>query len=346
VNSTQVERNSAIEIARIATAYAQSRILHSAVELNLFSELAQVPMSCAELCAKLGLNEALTAGLLRALEAVGLLDARDGRYVTSDLARQILLPGGPVNLVDYIKVTSTRHFALWSNLTGELTSPERSVNGRMAFETAYADPVMAARFLAHMDSARGLIMRSVVQSIDWTTFQTFADIGGARGELAARISLACPHLRGTVFELPPVQPLFAEHMVRRGTTETVRFSPGDFFIDDLPRADVLILGHVLHDWAPDAQILLLEKVYNAVNDGGLVLIYDQMIDPDRPDVYTMIASMNVSLVTGSGSEYTLTECQERVMKAGFAVERCAPVESIGNDLIVIGRKAVAKPPAA
>ena len=81
--------------------------------------------------------------------------------------------------------------------------------------------------------------------------QIFADIGTAQGDLAVQIALANDHLTGIGFDLPEVAPVFEDFIEQQGVADRLRFVGGDFFADELPKADVVLMGHRIHDWGLD-----------------------------------------------------------------------------------------------
>src|SRR5690606_22211989 len=125
-------------------------------------------------------------------------------------------------------------------------------------------------------------------------YATFADIGCAQGGVPAEVAGAHEHLRGIGFDLPPVRPVFEEFLAARGLSERVRFHPGNFFEDPLPSADVLVMGHILHDWNLDEKKMLLAKALEALPDGGSLLVYEALIDDDRcANTFGLLMSLNM-----------------------------------------------------
>ncbi len=88
----------------------------------------------------------------------------------------------------------------------------------------------------------------IARAFQWMDYHTFVDVGTGQGDLAAQIALANPHLRGIGFDLPKVAPVFKEYVKTFGVADRVTFLPGDFLTQDLPNADVVLMGHILHDW--------------------------------------------------------------------------------------------------
>jgi O-methyltransferase domain len=110
-----------------------------------------------------------------------------------------------------------------------------------------------------------------------------------------------PHLHGVGFDLPQVRPVFEKFVADHGLGPRVSFSGGDFFADPLPPAEVYILGHILHDWGMDAKRALLQRTYDALPDGGAVIVYETLIDDERrANVAGLLMSSNMLVLTDAG----------------------------------------------
>jgi N,N-dimethyltransferase/O-methyltransferase len=189
-----------------------------------------------------------------------------------------------------------------------------------------------------MDAHNGFTADELAREIDWSRYASFADIGGARGNVAARIALAHPHLTGEVFDLPGLAPLADELLKDLGVADRVRFTGGDFFTDLMPAVDVLILGHVLADWPTEARLDLLDRAYAALSPGGTIVIYDAMIDPGGEQLDTLLQRINSAIIRDDNSQYSVAECQDWLAAAGFRTERAIRTDTITRDHFVIAVK--------
>jgi SAM-dependent methyltransferase len=144
------------------------------------------------------------------------------------------------------------------------------------------------------------------------------------------------HLTGGGFDLPQVEPAFASYVRGQGLTERLRFYPGDFFADPLPTADVLVMGRILHNWDLPSKKMLLRKAWQALTPGGVIIVYDPLIDDGRLQPHGLLSSLNMLIETAGGFEYTASECSEWMREAGFFAIRS---ESLGDlHTAVIGTK--------
>ncbi|GLW74460.1 O-methyltransferase [Kitasatospora phosalacinea] len=328
-------------LAQLNTAYTQAKVLHSAVELGLFEALASGPATADALCQRLGLHPRLAPDFLGALVGLDLLEYRDGQYHNARPAQVLLVPGGPLSLNGSIRQHGKVHYGLWADLTDALRDG-RAKSGPQtpagAVTTEQTDLDAARRFMAHMDSFNSIVAPELAQKVDWSKYRTFVDVGGARGNLSGLLVKAHPHLSGTVFDVPGLRPLFDEHMETLGTTGKVGFQGGDFFSDPLPEADVVIFGHVLHDWPEEARKKLIERAFPAVRPGGALLVYDAMIEDGGFDAHAHLQSLICSLMRDGGSEYTEGAAREWAEKAGFRAQDVLRLNTVTNDRLLIAVK--------
>ncbi|MGW3186082.1 methyltransferase [Kitasatospora sp. NPDC001119] len=300
-----------------ASGFWRARTLFAGVELGLFTYLEKGPASESDIVRELGLHHAGARDFLDALAAVGLLRREAAGYVNSDAASRYLDFGKDSYVGGFLAFMSHALYPAWGRLTELLRTGDRQ-EGVDSFGEWYRDLDQVRGFMAAMDSVSAAVTAELTRRLDWDKYQTFTDLGGARGNLTANLAKSHSQLRGTCFDMPAVQPLFEEHIAGFGLGDRVKFQGGDFLTDPLPAADVLIFGHVLHDWDETTRRQLVKRAYEAVNPGGALVIYDELLDDDRngPE-RSLLMSLNMRLVRTGGSEYTVTECRTWLTEAGF-----------------------------
>ncbi|MFI0976924.1 methyltransferase [Streptomyces sp. NPDC021093] len=349
-------------IIDVAVAFWKSKALLSAVELGIFSELAHTPSTCAELCERLGIAGRGAADLLDALVSLGLLLRDDGVYRNAPVADLHLDPRKPATDISGYLSFLNAGFGCWAGMTEALRSGGRIdfsaalsasvsedhggagdpklVGARAADDTfgeAYAAPDQVSGFLRAMTGYSMGANQAVGEKFDWSSARTVADVGCAEGSLLAQVLSRHPHLEGIGFDLPVVGGGFDAHLKQVGLTDRARFAGGDFFADPLPTADVLVMGHVLHDWDLDTKKMLIAKAYEALPPGGRLLIYESLIDDDRRERTTgLLISLNVSTVSVGGRGYTGAECGEWMRATGFTEVKVSHLD--GPEHLVVGVK--------
>jgi hypothetical protein len=178
---------------------------------------------------------------------------------------------------------------------------------------------------------------AIAAKFPWAKYKTVADMGPAQGDLLAQIALKNPHLACVGFDLPEVGPVFEEYMEENGLQERVRFQGGSFFTDAMPKADVITMGHVLHDWNLEEKRLLIAKAYQALPEGGALIVFEALIDDDRrKNVFGLLMSLNMLIETPGGFDYSGSDCLGWMKEAGFRETR---VEHLaGPDSMAVGIK--------
>jgi len=167
--------------------------------------------------------------------------------------------------------------------------------------------------------------------------QSCADIGTAQGDLVFQIAHANAHVRGIGCDLPEVGPIFGDYIEAGGVGDRVRFAGGDFFRDELPQAEVLLFGHMLHDGDLETKKMLLAKAFAALPTGGAVVIYDAIIDDERREnAFGLLMSLNMLVETPGGFDYIGADCIGWLEEAGC--RGCRVEHLVGPDSVVVGMK--------
>jgi hypothetical protein len=144
-------------------------------------------------------------------------------------------------------------------------------------------------------------------------------------------------MAGIGFDLPEVSPVFEEFMEENGVQDRVRFQAGNFFTEAIPRADVITLGHILHDWDLEQKRMLLAKAYDALPQGGALIVFEALIDDDRREnAFGLLMSLNMLIETPGGFDYSGSDCMGWMRDAGFRETRVEHL--LGPDSMAIGVK--------
>ncbi|MFE2108315.1 methyltransferase [Kitasatospora sp. NPDC059463] len=325
-------------ILRLIMAFYGSRAVISAVELDLFTVLADGPLTGPDLCRSVDLHPRAAADFLDALVALGLLEREQETYRNSPEAARFLDRRKPGYVGGYARLADANLLPLWSRLTEALRTGEPQVPTDTGFFDRYSDKEAARGFLGAMDAVNSGVALRLAEAFDWSRHSSFTDLGGARGNLAATLLREHPHLDAVCFDLPEMEPFFDEHLDAlgaRGTPARVRFRAGDFFSTPLPESEVFVVGHILHFLGLEQRLELLARIRRALRPGGAVLVYDRMIDDDRRGpALSLLGSLNMLLTSTGGREYTPAECRQWLLDAGF--ESLRTVALGGPDTLVVG----------
>lgn len=328
-------------ILQIGLGFWPSKVLLSAVEMGLFTELAHRPENLETLRGRLGLHPRAAHDFLDTLVALGFLERRDGVYSNTPATDLFLDQRKSSYIGGVLEMANHRLYPFWAHLTEALRTGKPQNEARTGdtpiFETLYADPARLRQFLAAMSGISRGTAQAIAAKFPFDKYATFVDVGTAQGDTAAQISLAHPHLRGFGFDLPEVGPIFEDYVEGLGLSGRLQFVPGSFFDAPLPKADVIVMGHILHDWDLETKRMLIAKAHAALPDGGAFIVFEAIIDDDRSkNAFGLMMSLNMLIETPGGFDYTGADCQGWMRDAGFRETRVEHL--LGPDSMVIGIK--------
>ena len=328
-------------IMQVGLGFWASKTLLSAVELDLFTELSKKPETLQALSERLGLHPRSAHDFLDALVALGFLERSNGIYSNTPSADFFLDRNKPSYIGGVLEMANFRLYPFWSNLTTALRTGELQNEAKggspSPFKALYADPERLKQFLKAMTAISNGANRAIAARFPWKNYKTAADIGTAQGDLIVQVALANPNLAGIAFDLAEVRPVCEAYVAANGLSSRVMFQTGSFFEQPLPTADVLMMGHILHDWNLEEKKLLIRKAFEALPSGGALIVYESIIDDDRSkNVFGLLMSLNMLIETPGGFDYTGADCMGWMKEAGFKETRTEHL--VGPDSMVVGIK--------
>jgi hypothetical protein len=308
-------------IMQIGMGFWSAKTLLVAVELGLFTLLDSSPLDAQTLAGRLGIHPRSARDFFDALVALGLLERHNEQYSNTPETERFLVRGKLEYIGGFLEMANARLYPFWGSLTQGLQTGQpqnEAKNGENFFTALYADADRLETFLKSMTGLSIEAAKAIAAKFPWSEYQTFIDIGTAQGGLPIQVALAHPHLSGGGFDLPVVRPVFEEYVSSNNLSQRLQFFAGNFFSDSLPVADVLVMGHILHDWNLDEKLMLLTKAYEALPSGGALIVYDAMIDDNRcKNTFGLLMSLNMLIETPGGFDYTGADCIEWMRSVGF-----------------------------
>ncbi len=288
----------------------------------------------------MGLHARSATDFFDSLVALGMLEREGGRYANTPATDLFLDRAKPSYVGGMLEMANARLYGFWGSLTEGLRTGTPQNEGKQGgdfFEALYADPARLAQFARAMSAISVGAGQAIAAKFPWSDHKSVVDIGCAEGAVPVQIAMAHDHITGGGFDLPPLEPIFDAHVAGFGLDERLNFTGGDFFADPLPQADVLVMGHILHDWGLDEKRELLRKAYEALPDGGALIVYEAIIDDERRgNAFGLLMSLNMLIETPGGFDFTGADCRTWMQEAGF---RESYVEHlVGPDSMVVGIK--------
>lgn len=271
--------------------------------------------------------------------ALGFLQRAGGVYSNTPATDQFLDKAKPTYIGGVLEMANARLFGFWNGLTEALRTGEpqneTKSGGEPIFKALYGEPARLKGFLKAMTGLSHGANMTIARKFPWRDYRTFVDVGTAQGDLAVQVALAQPNLTGIGFDLPEVRPIFEEYVSQQGVADRLTFVVGDFFADPLPKADVVMMGHILHDWDLAQKKQLIRNAAAAIPEGGALIVYESIIDDDRTrNTFGLLMSLNMLIETPGGFDYTGADCTGWMKEAGFKKTYVEPL--LGPDSMVVG----------
>ena len=315
-------------IMQIGFGYWASKILLTAVRFELFTMLAEkTSMSAMEIREhlKLKCSDRYVFDFLDTLVGLGFLKRKGvldhATYSNSDNSDIFLDKKKPTYIGGILEMSNNRLYEFWGHLEdGLLTGlPQNEAkNGHDFFSLIYSDKNKLQEFVNAMSGIQMGNFISFANGFDFSKYKSLTDVGGSAGLLSVMVAKHQPHMTCTSFDLPPVESIANATIQRFGLTDRVKAKSGDFFTDKFPPADIIVMGNILHDWDEEKKLILMEKAWDALPDGGAFVAIENIIDDERKEnVFGMMMSLNMLIETGKGFDYTFADFNHWAKSTGY-----------------------------
>src|SRR5262245_6054917 len=321
-------------ILEVGMGFWPAKVLLSAAELGVFTALGASSKTSEELRALLGLHPRAVPDFPDALVALGFLE-RDGdgptaRYRNTPESAAFLDRRNPGYVGGFLEMANARLYPFWGDLSEALKTgkPQNELKrtGTSMFGELYSDPARLEQFMAAMSGISAGNFAAFAEKFDFSAYHTLCDIGGAAGKLSCLVAARHPHLKCTTLDLPVVVPIAERHIAAAGLGERVMARPIDFFTDSFPRADVITMGMILHDWNLEKKLHLIRAAYDALPTGGAFVAIEHLIDDARrANAFGLMMSLNMLIEFGDAFDFTGADFKGWCTKVGFRETRVIPL---------------------
>ena len=321
-------------ILQTGLGFWSSKVLLSAVELGVFTELGQGPRSRDELRRSLGLSERAAADFLDALVALGFLDRQGNderaRYLNTAETAHFLDRRSRAYIGGMLEMANARLYGFWGNLTEALRTGqpqnETKHNGESMFKKLYENPARLEQFLDAMTGISAANFEAFAARFDFSGRHTLVDVGGATGQLSRIVAARHPHMSCMTLDLPAVTTIAERRIQADGLQTRVQARALDFLADPLPSADIITMGMILHDWNLETKRLLIRKAYEALPVGGCFVVIENLIDDGRREnAFGLLMSLNMLIEFGDAFDYTGADFDGWCRAAGFRRTQVLPL---------------------
>lgn len=323
-------------IMKIGMGFWASKILLTAVRFELFTHLAaKGSMSAAQVKEALGwgCTDRHALDFLDVLTHFGFLERKgllaDAVYTNGPDTEFFLDKKKPAYIGGILEMANDRLYPFWGDLNTALRTGQQQNEAKTGddfFGTLYSDPVKLQGFVNAMSGVQSGAFMAFAQQFDWSKHKTMVDMGGAGGALSIQVAKHQAHMHCTSVDLPPVQPIAQGNIDRFQLGDRVKTMAADFFADAFPKADVITMGNILHDWNEEKKVTLMRKAYDALPAGGAFVALENIIDNERrQNVFGMMMSLNMLIETSDGFDYTFADFERWAKEAGFSRTALIPL---------------------
>ena len=332
------------KIMQIGMGFWASKTLLTAVNMALFTHLANGSLSGQAIQNKLGLHERSLFDFLDTLVALGFLHRsglkENAVYSNSEDSDLFLDKNKPSYIGGILEMSNNRLYPFWNDLEEALKTgkPQNEVKngGKSLFEAIYANEDRLREFIHGMGGVQAGNFMKLAHDFDFSKYKTLCDVGGSGANLSIHIAKNNSHIKCNSFDLPPVGPIAKENVESMGLSDRIEVSSGDFFMNDIPKADVITMGNILHDWGTDDKLMLIKKAYDALPDGGALIVIENIIDDERnKNAFGLMMSLNMAIETDQGFDFSLSDFKEWSKEAGFKATKLMALTGPSSAVIAI-----------
>jgi hypothetical protein len=313
-------------IMEVGMGFWPAKVLLSAIEIGLFSELGSASMTGDELQVALNLHSRANPDFFAALVALRFLD-RDGegpgaRYRNTPETALFLDRHSPQFMGGFLEMANARLYRFWGDLTEALRTgrPQNEIKhtGASMFAELYSKPERLEQFMDAMCGISVTNFQAFAEKFDFSRYTTLCDVGGATGQLSMLVAARQPHMRCTSLDLAPATAIAQRKVAAAGLAERVAVQSIDFFAEPLPKADVVTMGMILHDWNLEKKMHLVRKAYDALPSGGAFVVIENLIDDARREnAFGLLMSLNMLIEFGDAFDFSAADFFGWCRDAGF-----------------------------
>jgi predicted O-methyltransferase YrrM len=322
-NNPQLDPGSILDTA---FAFWSSKVLLTAVEFGLFTILGNRRITGTELGAEFGLHQRGISDFFDALVAMQFLgregDGPSAKYHNTALSALYLDSNSPCYIGGILVMLNARLFRFWNDLPEALCTGkpqnETKHGQKGIFEELYQELPKLEQFMGAMTGLSRINFEAFAAKFDFSNFKVLCDVGGATGLLCIEVAKKHPHLRCTSFDLPPVEPIAQRHIAAAGLSDRIDTASGDFFKHPLPKADIITMGMILHDWNLERKMHLIRSAYDALAPGGALVAIEALIDDSRREnLFGLLMSLNMLIEFGDAFDYSGADFRGWCSEVGF-----------------------------
>ncbi len=329
-------------IIEVSMGFLASKTMLTAIKLELFTELGSNAFTGEQLQSKMGFHERGTWDFLDTLLSLHFLEregnGKEALYSNTAETALFLDKNSPHYIGGTFEMLNDRTYLHWGDLEDGLKTgqPQSEIKhtGENFFEKLYASPQALRQFMGAMTGLQMGSFMALAHLFDFSKYDSVCDIGGASGMFSIQTALNHADIHCITFDLPPVAPIAKENIDRFALSSRIDIVSGDFFAQDFPKADLYIMGNILHDWDLEQKKFLIRKAYDALPANGALIIVEDVIDDERRhNTFGLLMSLHMLIEGGDAFNFTAADFTGWATEAGFSEVATLPLSPTASALI-------------
>ncbi len=302
-----------MRVMELSSAYWNSKIIHAANHLDIFTRLKGRKATSGELALECHADERGVELLLIGCTALGLLNRKKGVYSNTPLSNSFLVKGSPRFQGGIVSM-----FEDWYTPWGELH--QSVLTGKPAISKPHDQSEEALRNYIMGMHYRGVAQaRLLTRTMDVRGKYQMLDVAGGPGTFTIFMCAKNKKLKGTVFDLPQTLRITRELIQQFGVQDRVSTREGNYLADSFPTGnDVLLLSSMMNQEPPEIVRSIFKKSFNALESGGLLILQEQLLNADKTGpLLPALIGINQLIHTPGGRVYSVLEFSEWLQEIGF-----------------------------
>ncbi len=282
-------------LREISGGFERGQIFYTALELDIFT-LLQEPKMSGEISRHLKTSPELMEKLLDALVSIGILDFRNGKYVTSPSLSGFLIKGEPY-YARYLE-SSLERKQYWTGLTKTLRNGAVRIEKMYEFKVDrdWVDYIARYSLLGRLQAT----VKIISGRQEFKEARRILDLGGCHGLFSIALAQENPAIEAVVFDRPGITDIAEEYIHAYEMQGRVRTMAGDFLKDDIGAGYDIVLGLCSIGGSREQAGSVYEKVAGSLNEGGLFVTSDFTLDDDGKGPFLTITWDIEELMSGGG----------------------------------------------
>ncbi len=324
-----------MKVMQISSSYWQSKVLHTAVRLDLFTRLKDHALTAKQLASECKADERGLEILLVAVVSLGLLKQTGGKYRNTRFSSTFLVKGSKKFQGGIVSM-----FDSWYGAWGDLF--EAVVSGKPVIDKPHDQGPEALRNYIYGMHYRALAQGDLLaKDINFSGRKHLLDVAGGPGTFCVKLCKKNRHLRATVLDLPQTLEITTEIVTSFGLEGRIHRKPGNYLTDTSFGSghDGVLLSSMFNQESPKVIKQILKKAFTAVDPGGMILVQDQMLNAKKtgPALAALIG-VNQLIHTPGGAAYSEKEVSEWMDLAGFKKVKTVQLSAPSPFVVLLGEK--------